>query len=151
MALFDTTVGVLLLRGKPPADAAPLLAAARAEISTGAAAISSATLSELLIGERDADGVEKLRTVLARLPAVPASSEVGWRAGTMGAFLAIRGASVPFPDLLIAATALWLEIPLLTWDGDFARARRVALNSRSMHPGAELWRKLELHSASRTS
>jgi predicted nucleic acid-binding protein len=142
---------VLLLRRKPPVDTAPVLAAARAEISAGAAAIASATVSELLIGERNAAGVEKLWAVLARLPAVPASDEVGWRAGTMGAFLALRGASVPFPDLFIAATALWLEIPLLTWDGDFARARRVAVDSRSTHPGAELWRKLELHSASRTS
>jgi hypothetical protein len=70
-------------------------------------------------------------------------------AGAMGAFLTARGASIPFPDLLIAATALWLDIPLLAWDADYPRSRNVASAKNERHPGADLWRALVLHPASR--
>jgi predicted nucleic acid-binding protein len=149
--LLDTTVGVLLLRRRPPAEVAPLLAAAHAEIATGGAAIASATVAELVAGERDPRAVETLSAALNRIPAVPLSAEVAGHAGAMGAFLFASGAPIPVPDLMIAATALWLEVPLLTWDGDFQRSRRLAVESRSGHPGAVLWRTLELHPASRPS
>lgn len=103
------------------------------------------------MGERDPAGIERLRSALALLPAVPLTLEASENAGEMGSFLALSGASIPFPDLLIAATALWLEIPLLTWDGDFARAHATARRSRSSHAGVELWRALELHPASRVA
>jgi hypothetical protein len=65
----------------------------------------------------------------------------------MGAFLSNAGATIPFPDLLIAATAVWLDVPLLAWDGDYARSRRVAQKSGSSHGGVGLWRTLRLHPA----
>lgn len=148
-ALFDTTVAVLLLRREPRADAAELLEAARAEIAGGGALLPAVAVAELVVGERTAAGVNDLAGALARLPAAILPVEAAVDAGTMGSFLVSEGAQVPFPDLLVATTAIWLDVPLLTWDGDFARARRVATRSRGDHPGARLWRRLRLHPASR--
>lgn len=148
-ALFDTTVGVLLLRSERPDEAGDLVRAARAEIAGGTALLPAVAVSELVVGERTEVGVRKLTETLARLPAVILPVEAAGHAGAMGAFLRSAGAPVPLPDLLIAATACWLEVPLLTWDGDYARSRRTALASPSGHPGADLWRRLELHPASR--
>jgi predicted nucleic acid-binding protein len=150
-ALFDTTVAVLLLRRTAPPDAADLLRAARAEIADGGALLSAVAVCELLIGERTPAGSRRLADALARLPAVIAAVEVAADAGMMGAFLGERGSPVPLPDLLIAATAIWLDVPLLTWDDDFDRSRAVALESTSDHPGADLWRSLRLHPASRAA
>jgi len=68
----------------------------------------------------------------------------------LGAFLSSRGSPIPLADLLIAATAVWLGVPLLTWDGDCARAKREALRAPPTHQGADLWRSLDLHPASRS-
>ena len=57
-----------------------------------------------------------------------------------------RGAgprTIPLPDLLIAATAVWLDVPLLTCDSDFARGRALASEAE---PG--LWSSLRRHPAS---
>lgn len=148
-ALFDTTVAVLLLRRAPRDEAAAVVQAATAEIEGGGAFLPAVAVAELLIGERNAAGARRLAEALARIPAAILPVEAAGDAGSMGAFLAARGAPVPFPDLLVAATAVWLDVPLLTWDGDFARARSVAMQSRAEHPGAALWRRLRLHPASR--
>lgn len=149
-ALFDTTVAVLLLRRTPPADAAGVLDAAHDEIASGGALLPAVAVSELIVGERTAAGARRLRSALERLPAAILPVEAAADAGSMGAFLADVGASVPFPDLLVAATAIWLDVALLTWDGDFARARGVAAGpSSDDHPGRDLWRRLRLHPASR--
>jgi predicted nucleic acid-binding protein len=147
-ALFDTTVAVLLLRRRPPEEAAGLVRAAEMEIAAGGALLPSVAVSELVIGEKTERGVEKLTEALTRVPTVILSAEAARYAGAMGAFLRSTGAPVPLPDLLIAATAAWLELPLLAWDGDYARSREVATASASSHPGAELWRRLSLHGAS---
>lgn len=149
-ALFDTTVGVLLLRRKPPEDASELLRAARAEVASGSAFFPAVAVAELVIGEGSRDGTARLRSMLARLPTAVLPAGAAGDAGAMGSFLRVEGAPIPFSDLLIAATALWLEVPLLTWDGDYARAVKAALRPRSEHPGAELLRRLRLHPASRS-
>jgi predicted nucleic acid-binding protein len=148
-ALFDTTVAVLLLRRRPPAAAEGIIGAARSQILAGSALLASPGLTELLIGESTPRGTEALRSALERLPTASLPPEAADDAGVMGAFLRSRGASIPFADLQIAATAVWLEIPLLAWDGDYARSKDVALASKSTHPGADLWRALQLHPASR--
>lgn len=148
-ALFDTTVGVLLLRRRPPKGTDELIRAAQAEIAAGAALLPAAAVSELMIGEKTERGAERLAAALSHIPTAVLPVEAARDAGSMGAFLEIRGATIPFPDLLIAATAVWLDIPLLAWDGDYARSRKVAVRSRSAHRGAELWRRLHLHPASR--
>lgn len=149
-ALFDTTVGVLLLRRKPPKHAAGLIRSAKAEIDSGTVLLPAATVSELIIGERHEERAEQLASLLHLLPTVILSGEAAGYAGSMGAYLAMRGAMIPFPDLLIAATAVWLDVSLLAWDGDYPRSRKVALESGDAHPGAELWRSLQLHPASRS-
>ncbi len=148
-ALLDSTVAVLLLRGASRDEAATVVQAANAEIEGGGAFLPAVAVSELLIGERTAAGARRLAEALAHIPAAILPVEAAGDAGSMGAFLASRGASVPFPDLLVAATAVWLDVSLLTWDGDFARARSVAMQSGAEHPGAALWRRLRLHPASR--
>jgi predicted nucleic acid-binding protein len=70
-----------------------------------------------------------------------ASRDIAVRAGRMGAVARARGALVPVPDLLIAATAITLDIPLLTCDSDFGRGS--GLGGR-----AGDWARLRLHPAS---
>jgi predicted nucleic acid-binding protein len=148
-ALFDTTVGVLLLRRKRPPETLPLIHAAKSEIERGSAFLPAIAVSELVLGERSAAGVERLSSVLAPIPTAVFPTEAARDAGAMGSFLSAEGAPIPVPDLLIAATAVWLDVPLLTWDGDYSRSRERGLGSSSAHRGAELWRALVLHPASR--
>lgn len=147
--LFDTSVVILLLRSRRPEGTEALLSAARLAIAGGRAILPAVTVSEVLLGERRAERVSELAAPLAHIPAAILPREAAETAGLLGGFLREAGATVPLPDLLIAATALWLQVPLLTWDGDFARSRRLALGSASAHPGGGLWRALELHPASR--
>lgn len=149
-ALFDTTVGVLLLRRKRPKQVTGLIRAAQAEIDGSTALLPTAAVAELIIGERHKDRGAHLTSMLERLPRAILSVEAAEYAGSMGAFLISQGAMIPFPDLLIAATAVWLDIPLLAWDGDYPRSKKVAAGARSDHPGAVLWRRFQLHPASRT-
>ena len=148
-ALFDTTVAVLLLRRRPREEAGRLIEAARGEIEAGSAILPAVAVAELGIGERTAEGARRLEAALARIATAVLPAEAAADAGAMGSFLAMEGAPIPFPDLLVAATAVWLDIPLLAWDADYARARQVARRSDSAHPGARLLRALDLHSATR--
>jgi predicted nucleic acid-binding protein len=152
-ALFDTTVAVLLLRRTREVNErggpAELVRAARAEIEGGAAILPSVAVSELVIGERSAVGSARLASLLSRLPTAILPAEGARHAGLMGSFLRERGGSIPLPDLLIAATAVWLDVPLLTWDADYSRSAGIAKGSRSRHEGAQLLRELRLHPASR--
>jgi len=151
LALFDSSVGILLMRRKPEPEAAPLVREARAEIARGTALLPAVAVTELLLGERKPKRTQALSEFLALIPTVPLTVEAAHLAGTMGAFLRTRGAPVPFPTLLIAATAVWLELPLLTWDPDFDQARQLAQRDGSNRPGSEPWRELRLHPASRAS
>lgn len=148
-ALFDTTVAVLLLRRSPPEQAGELIRAARSEIAAGTALLPASAVAELVIGEKGESGARRLASALERLPAAVLPVEAALDAGSMGAFLVLHGMPIPYPDLLIAATAVWLDVPLLTWDTDYSRSFRLAVESDSTHPGAELWRRLRIHSSSR--
>ncbi len=150
-ALFDTTVCVLLFRRKPPEHVSDLIRAAQSEIEAGTALLPTVAVSELVIGERHRERAEQLLSALEQLPRVIFSLEAAGFAGSMGAFLTMRGATIPFPDLLVAATAVWLDVPLLAWDGDYPRSKKVAVGSRSDHEGAKLWRRLRLHPFSRSA
>lgn len=152
--LFDTTVVVLLSRsGRSRSDrgeeTAELIRAARDAIRDGTAVLPTVAVSELLVGERSPKGSGSLASTAMGLPTAILPVEAARHAGLMGSFLRTHGRPVPLPDLLIAATALWLDLPLLTWDGDYGRSRDVAEGSRSRHEGAELWRRLRIHPASR--
>ena len=147
--LLDTTAAILLLRRHPPAEAEALIRVAKAEIEDGRAVLPAVAVTELLVGERRPVEAARLMEALTRVPTVLLPVEAARLAGAMGAFLAGEGEPVPLPDLMVASTAAWLEVPLLTWDGDFARSLRLARTSESRHPGAEAWRKLNLHPASR--
>jgi predicted nucleic acid-binding protein len=148
-ALFDTTVAVLLFRKHPPEEARDLVQAAEREIRGGGALLPAVAATELMIGESTPAGVARLEKALARIPTVPLTPEAARNAGSMGSFLRRAGAPVPLPDLLVAATALWLDVPLLAWDEDYPRSIRIAEESEADHPGAQLWRSLALLPASR--
>jgi predicted nucleic acid-binding protein len=117
-------------------------------MDAGSALLPAPAVTELLIGEPTERGLQVLRSTLTRLPVAGLPTEAADQAGLMGSFLRSRGASIPIPDLLIAATAIWLDLPLLAWDADYARARAIAGGSRSRHDGAALLQRLELHPAS---
>lgn len=61
----------------------------------------------------------------------------------MGRSVRARGETLPLPDLLIAATAAWIGVPLLTCDSDFRRGRELALAASPDDP----WHGFELHPA----
>lgn len=152
--LFDTTVAVLLLRrGRDTAEGEGvqrLLRTAEAQIRLGTAVLPAIAVSELLVGEQsDADG-RALADMLIPLPTVIFPVEAARAAGRMGSFLRRVGQTVPTPNLVIAATAVWLDLPLLTWDADYDRAVGVARKARSTHTGVALWEGLRLDPASRT-
>lgn len=81
--------------------------------------------------------------LIARLPVVDTGRDVAQLAGRMGATARKAGATVPLPNLLIAATAVWLDVPLLTCDSDFRRG--IQVGGGSDHG---LWSRLRLHAAS---
>lgn len=118
--------------------------ALRAELRSGRAIVSAVTLAELVVGARDAAAEARVLDLLHRLPVVAADREVAARAGRMGRSARARGATLPLPDLLIAATAQWIGVPLLTCDSDFGRGRALA----SAAPPGEPWHGFELHPAS---
>ncbi len=77
-----------------------------------------------------------------RLPVIDAGREVAQLAGRMGSAARQAGSTIPLPDLLIAASAVWLDVPLLTCDSDFRRGVEVGGGSE---PG--MWSKLRFHAA----
>ena len=132
-------------------EASALIREAQAEIGRGTALLSAVSVAELLLGERKPKRIQVLSELLTRIPTVPLTGEAAQMAGTMGALLRTQGAPIPLPTLVIAATAVWLDMPLLTWDTDYHQARQVARQESSNHPGTELWQRLRLHPESRVS
>ena len=144
--LLDTSALAVYLRRHSPHE--QLAHAVSGELAAGRAAVSVVTAAELLIGARDAAGAARLRELLGALAVVPVDLSVSLLAGELGAYARQRGATVPLPDLLIAATALRLNLPVLTLDGDFARGRRMALEDANPDDAARRWRSLQLSPAS---
>lgn len=148
--LLDTSALVVLMRRRRPERLAGVVAAARSELEAGRALVSVVTAAELLVGARGADAAGRLQRLLDHLPVVDAGREVGLLAGRMGGAARSAGVTIPLPDLLIAATAVWLNVPLLTCDSDFGRG--VTLGAAAEDGAAEVvWSSLRLHPASWTT
>jgi predicted nucleic acid-binding protein len=141
--VLDTSALVVLMRRNRPPELEPVAEAARGELEAGRALLSAVTAAELLVGSREEAGTGPLTELVARLPVVDTGREVAQFAGRMGSAARQAGAIIPLPDLLIAATAVWLEVPLLTCDSDFRRGTGL---DDGPEPG--LWSKLRLHAAS---
>lgn len=141
--ILDTTALVVLMRRSRPPELEPFARAARGELEAGRAFLSAVTAAELLVGSRGGEGLVPLMELVARLPVVDTGRDIAQFAGRMGARARQAGATIPLPDLLIAATAVWLDLPLLTCDSDFRRGIEV---DDGAEPG--LWSKLRLHAAS---
>lgn len=143
--LLDTSALVVLIRRGRPAALEPVAEAARGELEAGRALVSVVTAVELRVGARDRSAIDRMDRLLQHLPVVDAGREIGRLAGRMGAVARSAGATIPLPDLLIGATAAWLDVPLLTCDADFFRGAE--LGSGDEGGG---WDTLRLHPASRT-
>lgn len=141
--ILDTSALVVFIRRSRPPALEPVADAARGELEAGQALLSAVTAAELLVGSRGETATGPLLELLARLPVVDAGREVARVAGLMGAAARQAGATIPLPDLLIAATAVWLDVPLLTCDSDFRRG--VDAGGDSSLGG---WSRLRLHHAS---
>lgn len=142
--LLDTSALVVLIRRSAEPGRTRVAEAAAAELRAGRGLVSAVTLAELLVGARDPKAAGSIRELLAQVPAVPVTREIGEQAGTMGSETRAAGSTIPLPDLLIAATAVWLDIPLLTCDGDFERGARLGRGARPRGG----WRDFKLHPAS---
>ncbi|MBI4519525.1 MAG: PIN domain-containing protein [Gemmatimonadetes bacterium] len=138
---------LFLRRARPPSQEGAALAARR-ELRAGQALVSVVTAAELLLGARSPAESENLGELIDRLPVVAADREVSELSARLGAYVRRRGATIPLMDLVIAATALWLDLPLLTCDSDFDRGRRLAEGRDDGDEGARLWRSLMIHPAS---
>ena len=113
------------------------------------------TATELLVGVDPVRGGADVAELIASLAVVGVDREIAGMAGAMGAHARVRGATVPLPDLLIAATAIWLDVPLLTCDSDFSRGAALGAEAAdgdasaraASLDGAGLWARLALHPA----
>lgn len=154
--LLDTSALTVFIRRSAPAETERVRQACRSEVESGRALVSAVTATELLVGvdpERAAADVERL---IESMPVVAVDREIAAMAGTLGACTRSRGATVPLADLMIAATAIWLDVPLLTCDPDFSRGAALGAEGPSRSAGhraitdrgAGLWRRLALHPAS---
>jgi predicted nucleic acid-binding protein len=142
--LLDTSALVVLIRCTRPAGLGPVAEAARDVLEAGRALVSVVTAVELPVGARDGQAAERINRLLKHLPVVEADREIALLAGQMGATARSAGRTIPVPDLLIAATAVWLDVPLLAADSDFFRGAELG----SDDDGGK-WASLRLDPSSR--
>jgi predicted nucleic acid-binding protein len=115
--LIDTSAWVDFFRNRRPfADAV-----SRA-LDEDEAALCGPVITELRRGLSAADRPRVLRS-LGGCHVVPQSPLLWAEAGDLGYLLGRRGITVKTLDLLIAATALAHDLPLLTRDADFKHIR----------------------------
>ncbi|HUG40209.1 MAG TPA: PIN domain-containing protein [Longimicrobiales bacterium] len=141
--VLDTSALVVFMRRTRRPAVQQVAVAVRETLEAGRALLSAVTAAELLVGARDPGASERLARLIEGLPVVAVDREVGVLAGKLGAVARAAGETIPLSDLLIAATAVWLDVPLLTCDSDFGRGRALAAGGE---PG--LWSSLRLHPAS---
>lgn len=141
--ILDTSALIVLLRRARPAGAEGVAGATRNELDGGRALVSVVTAAELFVGARDSAARKRLGRLVEHLPVVDAGRDIGMLAGRMGAVARSAGSIVPLPDLLIAATAVWLDVPLLTCDSDFVRGTKANAGAAD-----DPWASLRLHPAS---
>lgn len=144
--LLDTSAVALFLRRRPRYP--EVARAAKREIGSGEAILSVVSATELLIGAKDQAGRERLLTLITSLTVIAVDMELGTLSGDLGAYCRRRGSPLPLPDTMIAATALRLNVPLLTTDSDFQRTHRFAHEDESGDETALQWRSLRFHPAS---
>jgi len=142
--LLDTSALVVLLRRHTPAGTENIREATSSVMRNQAAVLSAITVTELMTGARDEAGAARLRKLLDHLPVVRADQEVADRAGRMGREARAAGRTLPIADLLIAATALYLDVALLTCDSDFKRGLTLAEEGGPK----SAWSGFRLHPAS---
>ncbi len=118
--LLDTSALIVLLRRRPPRGTEGVAAAAEDRIRAGRALLASVTVAELLVGARDEEAESRVSALLEKLPVVAFDRDLATLAGRMGRDARRAGRVLPLPDLAIAATAVWIGVPLLTADSDFA-------------------------------
>jgi predicted nucleic acid-binding protein len=149
--LLDTSALAVFIRRRRPSGVEELARAAREELEAGRVLVSSVTAVELLVGASSDAAVKQLSGLLDALPVVSPDRDVALLAGRMGAYARARGATIPVPDLLIAATAVWLDVSILTCDSDFLRGSRLGHTEEGVNredDGGRLWGRLRLHPAS---
>ncbi|NQX00970.1 type II toxin-antitoxin system VapC family toxin [bacterium] len=120
--LLDTNVCIDLLRGRPE------VVARFRDHSPSDLGVSAVTVFELIQGTRRAPEPyraierEKVETFLALITTVLFDGECGRLAGEINADLLNRGTPVGVMDVFIAATALRMEVSVVTNDSrDFSR------------------------------
>ena len=111
MILLDTNVCVGILRG----DNAVLASYAR---NRGNVAISAMTVGELFFGAEKSENTERNRQLVEQfvgaMPMVQTDTAIMRRFGAEKARLQMAGTPVEDADILIAATALSMDVPLAT-------------------------------------
>jgi predicted nucleic acid-binding protein len=135
-----------MIRARRPPRLETLARATRDEVATGRALLSIITATELLVGARDGAGAQSLQRLIEFLPVVAADREIAALAGRLGAHARRFGKTVPLPDLVIAATAIHLDVQLLTCDSDFGRFTIDSVAAGHADEGE--WNRLRFHSAS---
>jgi len=142
--LLDTSALISWVRRRPPPGLEHMRSVVDAELRSGRGIVSTVTVTELMAGARGTEGAALLMSVLDRVPAIAVEREVAEIAGGMGRVAREKGGTLPVADLLIAGTARWLDVPLLTADSDFLRGLEYAQESDPSGP----WHGFGLHAAS---
>jgi tRNA(fMet)-specific endonuclease VapC len=121
-ALVDTSICIPLINRSDAKLADRLLA-----LPPGSVALSSVVRAELEFGARHstrvAENLERVQTFCRAFPSLPFDDRAASHYGTVRAQLKREGRPIGANDLLIAATALAAEIPLIT--RNVAEFRRV--------------------------
>ena len=116
--LVDTSVWIDALRG------GAALEQLRPLILTGQALLPSPVATELLCGSRPGKDRAAVETLLQTCPAAVPEADDYRAAGLVGASLRRRGITVGTVDLILAAVALRLPVPVWSLDAHFQAIAR---------------------------
>ncbi len=122
MWIFDTSFVIDLFRHEKRA----LKKAEDVDNTLSTKAISVVTAHEVLRGLLYIGNEQKLRSgeaALSRFEIIPYTYEIAKKAAETDASLAKRGEMLPFPDVVIAATAIVYDLILVTRDEHFKRIK----------------------------
>lgn len=106
--ILDTSVLIAFLRRQP------LGAEVRTILKSATGLVSAVSVFELFAGVRSGEQREQRRALIRLVRVVPIDSRIAERAGEVFTTLRRRGITIDNEDLLIAATALTLDVPVLT-------------------------------------
>jgi len=117
--LIDTSAWIPVLRQRRRGVRSPLQARVDDLLANDLAATTGVVRMELLVGTRDAQAYEELRSLLLGLHSLD-TLEADWsEAGRLGQQLRLAGVIVQSTDLLIATIAIRSAVTLLHRDEDF--------------------------------